>query len=55
MIAEDLLGVPAEEIARGADLGLADSALAETFEQLAARELSEQDFALWVAAKLRAT
>jgi death on curing protein len=26
--------------------------LAETFERLAARELSEQDFATWVAAKL---
>jgi death-on-curing protein len=117
LIAEDLLGVPAEELARTTDLGLADSALhapfagfgghdvyegfavraailasrivrnhplldgnkrlallamieflrrnhqdwpsdldqdevAATFEQLAARELSEQDFATWVAAKL---
>ncbi len=119
LIAEDLLGVPAAEIARTTDLGLADSALhapfagfggqdvyegfaaraailasrlvrnhplldgnkrlallamieflrrndqdwpsdldqedvAETFERLAARELSEQDFAVWVAGKLRA-
>lgn len=118
LIAEDLLGVPAQDIARTTDLGLADSALhapfagfggrdlyegfamraailasrivrnhplldgnkrvallamieflrrndqdwpsdldqdevAETFEQLAAREVSEQDFATWVAAKLR--
>lgn len=118
LIAEDLLGVPAEELARTTDLGLADSALhapfagfgghdlyegfpvraailasrlvrnhplldgnkrlallamieflrrnnqdwpsdldqnevAETFERLAARELSEQDFATWVAEKLR--
>jgi death-on-curing protein len=118
LIAEDLLGIPAEEIARTSDLGLADSALnapfagfgghdfyegfavraailasrivrnhplldgnkrlallamieflrrndqdwpsdldqdevAETFERLAARELSEQDFARWVAGKLR--
>jgi death-on-curing protein len=120
LIAEDLLGVPAEELARTTDLGLADSALhapyagfgghdlyegfamraailasrlvrnhplldgnkrlallamieflrrnnqdwpsdldqnevAETFERLAARELSEQNFATWVAAKLRGT
>jgi death-on-curing protein len=118
LIAEDLLGIPAEELARTTDLGLADSALhapfatfdgqdfyegfavraailasrivrnhplldgnkrlallamieflrrndqdwpsdldqdevAETFERLAARELSEQDFARWVAGKLR--
>jgi len=118
LIAEDLLGIPAEELVRTTDLGLADSALhapfarfagqdfyegfavraailasrivrnhplldgnkrlallamieflrrneqgwpsdldqdevAETFERLAARELSEPDFASWVAAQLR--
>jgi death-on-curing protein len=118
LIAEDLLGVPAEELVRTTDLGLADSALhapfagfgghdfyegfavraailasrivrnhplldgnkrlallamieflrrnnqdwpadldqdevAETFERLAARDLSEQDFSTWVAEKLR--
>lgn len=118
LIAEDLLGISAEEIARTADLGLADSALhapfarfgghdfyegfalraailasrivrnhplldgnkrlallamieflrrndekwpagldqdevAETFERLASRELSEQNFAMWVSEKLR--
>ncbi|HEV7492506.1 type II toxin-antitoxin system death-on-curing family toxin [Baekduia sp.] len=117
LIAEDVLGVSAEVLARTTDLGLADSALqapfasfggrdfydgfavraailasrivrnhplldgnkrlallamieflrrngqewpsdldqdevAETFERLAARELSEQDFAVWVGEKL---
>jgi death-on-curing protein len=118
LIAEDLLGVPAEQLVRTMDLGLAESALAapfatfdghdfyegyalraailasrivrnhplidgnkrlalvamieflwrndqpwpsdldqdevaETFERLAARDLAEAEFAVWVAAKLR--
>ncbi len=68
LIAEDLLGIPAEEIARTTDLGLADSALHAPFARfgghdfyegfalraaiLASRELSEQNFAMWVAEKL---